>query len=151
MILDTTYILPIAKIDIDTDLLTLIEEGKVQLSLDDVKISLISLFELQARVAKYRMQPKLAVDAVDIINSTLKVEPFYKSRIIEVADLLSRNLPDYVDCLILATAIALKEDLATEDSKIRKIRGAVTGEYGINIVNYKDVVTGHYKKSGESQ
>ncbi len=140
MILDTTYILPIAKIDIDTDLLTDIDEGTVKLSLDDVRISMISIFELQARIAKYGLPPKLAIDAVEIINSNLKVEPFYSPKIIETADTLSHELKDYVDCLILATAIALKEDLITEDSKIIKMKDAVKQMHGITVLNYKDAV-----------
>lgn len=139
MILDTTYILPIAKIDIDTDLLTLIDDGKVNLSLDNVRISMISIFELQARSAKYKLQPKLTIDAVEIINSTLKIEPFYNPSVVELADTLSHEMKDYIDCLILATAIALKEDLITEDSKIMDIRDAIKRKYGVSIFNYKEV------------
>lgn len=139
MIFDTTYILPIAKIDVDTDLLTLMDEGIVKLSLDDVRVSLISLFELQARVAKYKLPAKLAIDAIEIINGSLKVEPFYNPKIIEVADSLSRELKDYVDCLILATAIALNEDLVTEDSSIREMKDIVKQKYQINIFSYKEI------------
>ncbi|MDE1874311.1 MAG: PIN domain-containing protein [Candidatus Micrarchaeota archaeon] len=140
MILDTTYILPLAKIGIDTDLLTLIDEGKIRISMDDVRVSMISLFELQARVAKYKLPPKLAVDAVNIINSSLKIEPFYNPEVIEVADKLSRELSDYVDCLILATAIALKEDLVTEDSEINKKKAMIEGIYKIRVLRYRDVI-----------
>lgn len=135
--------MPIAKIDVDTDLLTLINDGKVELSLDEVKISLISLFELQARIAKYRLPAKLAADAISIINSTLNVEPFYNPKIIEFADLLSRELNDYIDCLILATAISLKEDLVTEDSRLAKIREVIKQKYGINIFSYKEIIKQH--------
>lgn len=138
LILDTTYILPIAKIGVDTDLLTLIDEGKVSISLDDVKISMMSIFELQARVAKYRLPPKLAVNAVEIINSSLKIEPFYSPLIIEVASELSHGLKDYIDCIILATAIALKEDLVTEDSRLLEMKDAVMEKHRIVIRNYAD-------------
>ncbi len=138
MILDTTYILPVARIGVDTDLLTLIDNGTVNLPLDDVKISLISIFELQARSAKYKLPPKLVVNAIDIINSTLKVQPFYNPKVVELADLLSREFNDYIDCLILATAIALKEDLVTEDSKIHKKKEMIKGKYKINVLSYRD-------------
>ena len=141
MILDTTYILPVAKIDIDTDLLTLIYDGKVPLSMDDVKISLISLFELQANISrKYKLPPAASIDAIGVIRSTLKIEPFYNPGIIKAADTVSKYLPDYIDCLILATAISLKEDLATEDTKILGIRDRVRKEYGINLMSYKEVL-----------
>lgn len=132
--------MPIAKVDIDTDLLTLIDEGRINISMDDVSISMISIFELQARIAKYRMPAKLVTDAVDIINDTLKVVPFYNARIIEVADALSREIKDYIDCLILATAIALKEDLATEDSRLLKIKEPVKKKYDISIFNCKEAI-----------
>lgn len=140
MILDTTYILPVAKIDIDTDLLTLIDEGKVRISMDDIRISMISLFELQARVAKYKLPPKFAIDAVDIVNSNLKIEPFYNPEVIKIADELSRELGDYVDCLIVATAVALKEDLVTEDREINKKKTMIESRYKIKIFGYKDMV-----------
>jgi PIN domain nuclease of toxin-antitoxin system len=142
LILDTTYILPVAKVDIDTDLLTLIDEGRIKLSIDDVKISLISIFELQARCAKYKLPSKFVIDAVEIINSALKIEPFYNPKIIELADLLSWELSDYIDCLILATAIVLKEDLVTEDSRIRTRKSMIKERYKINVLSYNDLAQG---------
>jgi len=45
MIVDTTYLLPLAGIGVDVDLLGAVVEGRARLSLDEVSVSLISLFE----------------------------------------------------------------------------------------------------------
>ena len=138
LILDTTYLLPLAKADIEADLLMAIDDGAVDIPLSDIKISMISIFELQAKIAKNKLPARLAIDAISAINSSIKTEPFYSPKIIEVADALSRELGDYVDCIILATAIALKEDLISEDSRLHGMKEAVRRKYGINILNYRD-------------
>ena len=68
------------------------------------------------------------------------MEPFYNKHIADMADILSRRLNDYIDCIILATAIVLKEDLITEDSKIKKQKKFIAKEYGIHVLSYLDVV-----------
>jgi hypothetical protein len=54
LILDTAYILPLAKIGVDTDVLLAIAERKTDLVISEMGISLISIFELQAKAAKLR-------------------------------------------------------------------------------------------------
>ncbi len=139
MIIDTTYLLRLSSLEIDTDLLRAVYEGATDFSIEEIGVSLISLFELQAKVAKLRLPPQLAIDAIGVINKDFRVEPFYEQTVVELADILSRKLKDYIDCLILATAIALKEDLITEDSKIIDIRDAIKRKYGISIFNYREV------------
>ncbi len=138
MIIDTTYLLSLAKAEIEADLLTSIDDGEIEIPASEIRISMISLFELQAKAAKIKLPAKFAIDAIEAIKASLKVEPFYTPKIIKVADTLSREIGDYVDCLILATAIAFKEDLITEDSVLIKMREAVKQEYGINLLNYRD-------------
>ena len=138
MIIDTTYLLRLASLEIKTDLLTAIDDGRIPISFADVGVSMISLFELQAKVAKLGLPPKLAIDAIDTINNDLRVEPFYTEKIIEIAALLSKEFNDYIDCIILATAIALKEDLVTEDTKINDKKPAIKEKYKINVFNYGD-------------
>lgn len=141
MIFDTTYLLPLSRIEVDTDLLRLIADNKTKLTFDEIRISLISLFELQAKAAKLNVNSKFVVEAIETIDSVFRVEPFYNPKIIEISHLLSKRLGDYIDCIILATAIALKEDLVTEDSRINNLRRQIKEGYGINIINYKTFST----------
>ena len=55
MIIDTTYLLPLARIGVEADLLLAIAEKKTRLNMGDLHVSLISLFELQAEAAKLRI------------------------------------------------------------------------------------------------
>jgi len=52
MIIDTTYILPLAGIGVKAYLLRAAAEGSARVSLNELKLSMISLFELQAKAAK---------------------------------------------------------------------------------------------------
>ena len=52
MILDIIYLLLLAQISVDKDLLTAAAKKKADLKLEDISVSLISLFEFQAKVAK---------------------------------------------------------------------------------------------------
>jgi len=140
LILDTTYLLPLARINVDTDLLRAIADRKVSWKLEDVTVSMISIFELQAKAAKLMVPTEFVVDAVKAIFGAFNVESFYKPEIIEVAYKVKRLIPDYVDCVIVATAIVLKEDLATEDSQILSNRGVVKEEYGVSTLSYKELV-----------
>lgn len=140
MIIDTTYLLRLSGLEIKTDLLGAIDSGKIPISFEDIGVSLISLFELQAKVAKLNLPAKLAIDAIDAINEEFRVEPFYNPEITEIASSLSKQFKDYIDCIILATAIALKEDLITEDSKIIGKKDVIKEKYKINILNYRNLV-----------
>ncbi len=59
----------------------------------------------------------------------------------EVAHSLSKRLGDYIDCIVIATAAANKEELVTEDSKIMKNRGHIKETYGITVTNYKELLS----------
>lgn len=140
MILDTTYLLPLARINVDTDLLRAIADRKVSWKLEDVIVSMISIFELQAKAAKLMVPTEFVVDAVKAIFGAFNVESFYRPEIIKVAYKVKKLIPDYVDCVIVATAIVLKEDLATEDSQILSNRGVVEEEYGVSTLSYKELI-----------
>lgn len=142
MILDTTYLLPLARIHVDTDLLRAIADGKVNLKLEDVTLNMISIFELQAKAAKLMVPAKLVVEAAKAILGAFNVEPFHRPEIIEVAYRVKKLIPGYVDCLMVATAAVLKEDLATEDSQILSNRELVKEEYGISIWSYEELISG---------
>ena len=143
MILDTTYLLPLARIHVDADLLRAVADGKVNLKLEEVAVNMISIFELQAKAAKLMVPAKLVIEAVGAIRSAFRVEPFYEPRIIEAAFGMRKLIPDYVDCVMVATAVVLKENLATEDSRILSKRGIIQKEHGIKISSYKELIKEH--------
>jgi PIN domain nuclease of toxin-antitoxin system len=140
MILDTTYLLPLARIEIDTDLLKAIADGKINWRLEEITVSLISIFELQAESAKLMIPTNYVSEAIEAIFKTFKVEPFYKPEIIAASFEIRRLIPDYLDCVIVATAVTLKEKLITEDSLILSEREELEKDYGISIQSYEDVV-----------
>ena len=65
--------------------------------------------------------------------------PFYDPNIVEKAHELHRAISDYMDSIILATAIHLREDLATEDSILRSMKSYVKEKYGIRILSYHEI------------
>ncbi len=137
MILDTTYLLPLAGISVDVDLLRGIVEGRLPLDLSDVKVSLISLFELQAKAAKLDIPVERVVKAVEAIERAFTVVPFTIPEIIEISFSLRKALlKDYIDSVIVATALALKEPLVTEDEDIHAIARVLEKKYGIKIYSY---------------
>ncbi len=136
MILDTTYLLPLAQIAIDTDLLAAAARGEVELRLEDVTVSLISIFELQAKAAKLKVPARSTAKAARAILTSFRVEPFFSATIIEASYNLRKLIPDYLDCVIVATAIVSREDLVTEDSLILTKSETIREMYGIRTLNF---------------
>ena len=140
MILDTTYLLPLAGIGVDTDLLKAVFEDKAKLRLEDFSVSLISIFELQAKAAKLKVPVSTVLSAVKTITKVFKVVPFYDVEVIDKSFELRKHISDYIDCIIVATAIVLKKDLVTEDTLIHENKKLIKKNYGVNIFNYKSLV-----------
>ena len=140
MILDTAYLLPLARIAIDTDLLGAVAEGRTDLKIEEVGINLISIFELQAIAAKLMIPVKFTVKAVDAILTAFRVKPFHDAAIIDASYELRKIIPDYIDCVIVATAVVSKEDLATEDSLILAQTKALRKEHGIKVMSFRGLV-----------
>ena len=140
MILDTPYLLPLARIEIDTDLLREIAEGKTKIRFEDITISQISIFELQAKAAGLGIPPHYVIEAVEVIEKAFRIEPFNRPQIIETSFNLRKEINDYIDCIILATAITLKEDLITEDTTILKQKQNIKKKYNIDVLNYKTII-----------
>ena len=140
LILDTTYLLPMSGIGVDTDLLKAAADERIALDMGSISISMISLFELQAKVAKLGISAGFAANAVDMINTVFRVEPFYNSDVIKISQSLLKLLEDYIDCIIVATAIVLHEDLITEDSRIIANKKTIKEQYGIGIFTFKDLM-----------
>ena len=139
MILDTPYLLPLARIEIDTDLLRDIAEGKTKIRFEDITISQISIFEMQAKAARLGILPHYVIEAVQAIEKAFRIEPFNRPQIIETSFNLRKEINDYIDCIILATAITLKEDLITEDTLILKQKQNIKKKYNIDVLNYKTI------------
>ena len=142
MILDTTYLLPLVGIAVKTDLLKAIVEGRVKkrISLYELKINLISLFELQAKASKLNIPSERVNKAVNIIVRSFHVIPFYQQEIIKYSYELNKIISDYIDCVIVATAISLGDELVTEDSIILSAKEEVEKKYGVSIYSYQDLV-----------
>jgi PIN domain nuclease of toxin-antitoxin system len=72
LILDTTYLLPLLGIRIREDLFSAIVSGRIQLKLKDIRLSSISLFEIQAKAAKLRLPPSKVVRAINTLKKKLR-------------------------------------------------------------------------------
>ncbi|MBS7611858.1 hypothetical protein KEJ27_06585 [Candidatus Bathyarchaeota archaeon] len=140
MIIDTTYLLPLARIRIDVDLLRTVADGKVGLKLEDIIVNSISIFELQAKAAKLNVPVDYVIETVRAILKAFKIEDFHKPEIVRVANELRRLIPDYVDCVMVATAISLRDNLLTEDSLVLSLKEEIEERYGIRILRFHELV-----------
>ena len=52
---------------------------------------------------------------------------------------MKSTIGDYIDCITLATAIALEDDLLTEDRNIHAWKDYVYEEYGVKVYRYSDL------------
>ncbi|RLF36138.1 MAG: hypothetical protein DRN03_04075 [Thermoplasmata archaeon] len=103
-------------------------------------MNLISLFELQAKAAKLGVPPRNVAEAIDVILRSFQVIPFHKAEVVETAHKLREILTDYIDCVIVATAITLREDLVSEDRDILSHKEELEKGYGIRIHNYQNLL-----------
>jgi len=140
LILDSTYLLPLAGIAIDTNLLGAILNGKANMKLEDISISLIFVLELQAKIAKLKVPVSTVIKAIEFIMRAFNVVSFYKPEVVRVSHELGEYIPDYIDCVIIATAIVLKEDLVTEDTITHKRKKIVEGRYKVSVLRYRDLI-----------
>jgi len=139
LILDTTYLLPLARIGIDVDLLATIANRQAKLRLEEIAVSQISLFELQAKAAKLMIPARFTIEAVEAIFTALRVIPFHEPEIIKSSYELKKIIPDYADCVIVATATVLKEDLVTEDSLILNNAETIEKKHNIKVLSFTDI------------
>jgi len=141
LILDTTYLLPLAQIAVDTDLLAAVAKKNTNLKLENIVVSLISIFELQAKAAKLKVPAQSTIRAVDAILSAFRVIPFHEAGVIETAQRIRKIIPDYVDCIILATAIVSKEDLVTEDPIVSEKKEKLLKDHHLKVLNFSDLMS----------
>ena len=114
MIIDTTYLLPLIGVSIDKDLLKAIVERRTRIDID--------IDDLQAKAVNLNISSQNLAKAIEIINSSIRVIPFYNREVIEYSYEVYKLLRVHIDSIIVATAISLREDLATEERVILSIK-----------------------------
>lgn len=126
LLLDTTYLLPAIGISIKElpkDVpIKLMEKGN-QISICD-----ISIFELSAKGAKHVSSGALPAGRVTTgiraitYDDAIEMIPMYDSALLLTAFKLTSMLNDFIDCLILSTAINRCDILLTEDQDIQELK-----------------------------
>lgn len=92
----------------------------------EIHRSEISTFELSAKGTKYVNEGKLDINDLIhgmntlIYNSNVQVLPYYYSDIQSLSTEFRKSHSDFIDCLILATAINYAELLITMDEIIKE-------------------------------
>ncbi|MGB9660316.1 MAG: PIN domain-containing protein, partial [Nitrososphaerales archaeon] len=92
-------------------------------------ISNITIFELSAKGAKYaalgKIPPERVIRGVKALaySETINTIEAYESTILLIAFKLRSILSDFIDCLILSSAINQCDALITEDKDIQNIKG----------------------------
>jgi PIN domain nuclease of toxin-antitoxin system len=122
ILLDTTYLLPIIGVavkELPRDTITKLRSNGHQ-----IVISEISIFELAAKGAKYVKNGTLKSEAVtrgiNALTHSDQIEtvPINGTKLLLTAFSLRKMLDDFIDCLIVATAINSCDALITEDTEI---------------------------------
>lgn len=121
ILVDTTYLLPTISLSVkgipDDIILRLIKNNYL------IYVSTISLFELTAVGSKYLSKGDLSeTDVIDGIkaiklSSDLTIIDHADDRVIGRALKLTKSLPDFIDSIIVATAMTYCDVLLTEDSQ----------------------------------
>ena len=122
----TTYFLPILGIEVKdvsvNALLQLNTKGY------ELAVSQISLFELSAKGSKYVVKNQLSPERIAlgiraILNDDIVAKiPVYEDKVIIYALNFRALMNDFVDCLILATALTCCDSLITEDQVIHSLK-----------------------------
>lgn len=125
LLLDTTYLLPAIGVSLEglphDAPFKLLEKGY------NLSISNITLFELEAKGAKYIAQGDLTVERVSrgiraiVYDDRLERIPTYETPILLTSFTLRRLMNDFIDCLILSSAINHGGMLVTEDKRIHEL------------------------------
>jgi PIN domain nuclease of toxin-antitoxin system len=126
LLLDTTYFLPAIGISIkelpNDAPIKLIAKGH-QISISD-----ISIFELSAKGAKHITNGTLTPERVTrgikaiIYDDTIETIPIHDNNLLLTSFKLKSILNDFIDCLILSSAINHCDALITEDSDIQNLK-----------------------------
>jgi len=141
LLLDTTYLLPAIGISVRgipaNALIRLIEDGH------EIFLSDISVFELSAKGAKHVAAKGLSAERVTrgiravVYDETVTRIPIHESRILLTALRLRSLLGDFIDCLILSSAVHECDAMVTEDSDIQDLRQNREAEAVLKAINPK--------------
>jgi PIN domain nuclease of toxin-antitoxin system len=91
-------------------------------------MSQITIFELSAKGAKYIKEDMLSPERVTrglnaiIYNDGIDVIPMHDTTILQTAFKLRNILNDFIDCLILSSAMNNSEAIITEDNEIHNLK-----------------------------
>jgi len=126
LLLDTTYLLPAIGISVKN----LPNDAPIKLMRKGHQISVcdISIFELSAKGAKHITAGKLSAERLTrgiraiVYNETIETIPIYESALLVTAFKLRSMLNDFIDCLILSSAINRCDALITEDNDIQNLK-----------------------------
>nr|MDO8099435.1 PIN domain-containing protein [Candidatus Njordarchaeota archaeon] len=125
LLLDTTYFLPAIGIsveDLSRDAVIELISGGHQVSISDVTV-----FELSAKGGRQVVAGSLDAERVVkgiraiVHDERVKRVPMHDVSVLLTAFRLRRMLNDFVDCIILSSAISLCDALITEDNDIRNL------------------------------
>ncbi len=110
---------------------------------NQLAISEMSIFELSAEGAKYAATGKIPVEkvlqgmkAITSDDRILKI-PAYGEHQLKIAFLLRKDLKDFIDCLIVSSALTNCEILVTEDTSILELQ---------TVESFKQLVETHNSK-----
>jgi PIN domain nuclease of toxin-antitoxin system len=126
LLLDTTYLLPAIGISVKG----LPKDAPIKLMLKTHKIFIsdISIFELSANGAKHIAAGMLSAERVTrgiraiIYDETITTSPIHDSTILLTAFKLRSMLSDFIDCLLLSSAMNQCDALITEDGDIQNLK-----------------------------
>jgi predicted nucleic acid-binding protein len=127
-VVDTTYLLSLVGICVEklsTRLHKILETPNNNF---EIAICEITMFELVAKAAKLvafegleREKVLKGIESLKHDDSILKIEA-YDYRVISTSLKLRAFLPDFIDCMILASALEYADILLTEDNLIHDLR-----------------------------
>ncbi len=126
LLLDTAYLLPAIGVSIKglpkDALIKLMQKG------NQISISNISVFELSAKGAKHVAAGTLSSERVTrgiravVYDDRITVVPMHDSSVLLTAFKFRRMLGDFIDCLILSSAINYCDAVVTEDKDIQSLK-----------------------------
>ena len=93
-----------------------------------ISISSITIFELSAKGAKYVASGRIPSERVMrgvrtlVYNDNINIVEAHDSSILHTAFKIRKSLSDFIDCLILSSAINRCDLLVTEDTDLHNIK-----------------------------
>ena len=126
LLLDTTYLLPAIGILVkelpENAVIKLLEKGH------EIYINEVTIFELAAKGAKHVIAGKLAAERVlkgvkaIVYDDRIAKIPLHDSSVLLTALKLRNLLNDFINCLILSSAINQSDAIVTEDKDIQSLK-----------------------------